>query len=67
MLYHKKDVPPAKAVVMEWEFVLLVSTGLFHQCSVEDISAMRKRLREMFQRLPVARVVFGWGKNIADV
>ena len=43
------------------KFVLQVSTGNFHGCSVTDIGKMKKQLEELLNRLPVSRIIYGWG------
>ena len=43
------------------KFVLQVSTGSFAQCSVSDIGTMKMQTEELLKRLPVSRIIFGWG------
>ena len=53
--------------------ILQVSTGLFDRCTAESVPAVRQRLEDLFRRLPVRGVIYGWGRkeglfeNILDV
>lgn len=45
------------------KFVLQVSTGSFSGCSVPDIGKMKNQLENLIRRLPVSRIIFGWGSK----
>lgn len=43
--------------------ILQVSTGLFGRCTVEEPDTALRRLEDLFRRLPVRGVIYGWGRR----
>ena len=43
--------------------ILQVSTGLFGRCTAADTEDTGRRLENLFRRLPVRGVIYGWGKT----